>query len=62
MNPLLTLCLLISYIALFSIKKRLKALIRKLKVRYTPSIVPNCPYTASEVVDNTISIVNVFKK
>ena len=33
-----------------------------LKVRYTPSIVPNYPYTASEVVDNTISIVNVFKK
>ena len=33
-----------------------------LKVRYTPSIVPNCPYTTSKVVDNTISVVNVFKK
>ena len=33
-----------------------------LKVRYTPSIVPNYPYTTSEVVDNTISIVNIFKK
>jgi len=62
MNPLLTLCLLISYIVPFSIKKCLKALIRKLKVRYVPSIVPNYPYTASEVVDNTISAVNVFKK
>ena len=46
----------------FGIKKRLKALMRMLKVRYAPSIVPNCPCTASKVVDNTISIVNVFKK
>ena len=46
----------------FSIKKRLKASIRKLKVGYTPSTVPNCPHTTSEVVDNTISAVNVFKK
>ena len=35
---------------------------RRLKVRYIYSIVHNCPYTASEVVDNTIGIVNVFKK
>ena len=35
---------------------------RKLKVRYAPSTVPNCPHTTSEVVDNTISTVNVFKK
>jgi hypothetical protein len=35
---------------------------RRLKVRNTPSIVHNCPYTTSEVVDNTISIVDVFKK
>ena len=48
--------------ALFSIKKYLKALIRRLKVGYMPSIVHNCPYTASEVVDNTISAVNIFKK
>ena len=48
--------------ALFSIKKRLKASIRRLKVKYTPSTVYNCPYTASKVVDNTISTVNVFKK
>ena len=46
----------------FGTKKRLKALIRKLKVGYMPSIVPNCPRTTSEVVDNTISAVNVFKK
>jgi hypothetical protein len=46
----------------FGIKKRLKALIRKLKVGYTPSTVPNYPRTASKVVDNTISVVNVFKK
>ena len=46
----------------FGIKKRLKALIRRLKVRNTPSIVHNCPYTTSEVVDNTISVVDVFKK
>ena len=33
-----------------------------LKVRYAPSTVPNCPRTASKVVDNTIGIVNIFKK
>ena len=33
-----------------------------LKVGHAPSTVPNYPRTASEVVDNTISIVNVFKK
>ena len=54
-KPLLTLYLLISYIILFSIKKCLKALIKRLKVKYTPSIVYNCLY-------NTISVVNVFKK
>ena len=27
-----------------------------------PGIVRNCPYTTSEVVDNTIGAVNVFKK
>ena len=46
---------------LFSIKKRLKALIKRLKVGYTPSIVYNYPYTASKVVDNTINTVNPFK-
>ena len=61
-EPLLTLYLLRGYIAPFGIKKRLKALIRKLKVKYTPSIVPNYPYTTSEVVDNTINVVNIFKK
>ena len=35
---------------------------RRLKVGYTPSIVCNCPCTISEVVDNTISAVNIFKK
>ena len=35
---------------------------RKLKVGHAPSTVPNCPRTASEVVDNTIGAVNVFKK
>ena len=35
---------------------------RRLKVKYIYSIVHNCPYTASEVVDNTISTVNVFKR
>ena len=35
---------------------------RRLKVRYICSIVRNCPYTASEVVDNTISTVNIFKR
>ena len=51
-----------SYIVPFSIKKCLKASIRKLKVGYIYSIVRNCPYTASEVVDNTTSAVNVFKR
>ena len=35
---------------------------RRLKVRYIYGIVHNCPYTASEVVNNTIGVVNVFKK
>jgi hypothetical protein len=35
---------------------------RRLKVGYVPSIVHNCSRTTSEVVDNTIYIVNVFKK
>ena len=48
--------------ALFGIKKCLKALIRRLKVRYIPSIVYNCPHTANKVVDNTINTVNIFKK
>ena len=48
--------------SLFGIKKRLKALMRRLKIRYTPSIIHNCPYTASKVVDNTISTANIFKK
>ena len=26
------------------------------------SIVYNCPYTASEAVDNTISVINIFKR
>ena len=47
---------------LFSIKKHLKALIRRLKVGYIPNIIYNCPHTANEVVDNTISTVNIFKK
>ena len=47
--------------ALFSIKKCLKVLIKRLKVRNAPSIVRNCP-TASKVVDNTISAIDVFKK
>ena len=46
---------------LFSIKKYLKVLIRRLKVRNAPNIVRNYP-TASKVVDNTISIVDIFKK
>ena len=46
----------------FGIKKRLKALIRRLKVGYILSIIRNCPRTASKVVNNTISIANVFKK
>ena len=46
----------------FGIKKYLKALIKRLKVKYIYGIVRNCPHTASEVVDNTISIINVFKK
>ena len=45
----------------FSIKKYLKALIRRLKVRNAPSIVYNCP-TTSELVDNTIGVINIFKK
>jgi hypothetical protein len=35
---------------------------RRLIVGYAPSIVRNCPCAASEVVDNTIGAVNVFKK
>ena len=35
---------------------------RRLKVGYIYGIVRNYPHTASEVVDNTISIVNVFKR
>ena len=35
---------------------------RRLKVKYISSIVHNYPYTASKVVDNTISVVNIFKK
>jgi hypothetical protein len=35
---------------------------RRLKVKYVHSTVYNCPCTASEVVDNTIGAVNVFKK
>ena len=38
------------------------ALIRRLKVRYIYSIIHNCPYTASKVVDNTINAVNIFKR
>ena len=41
---------------LFSIKKYLKALIRRLKVKYAPSIVYNYPYTTNKVVNNTIGI------
>jgi len=47
---------------LFSIKKYLKALIRRLRARRAPSIVRNYSYTTSEVVDNIISVVNIFKK
>ena len=46
----------------FGIKKCLKALIRRLKVGYICGIIHNCPHTASEVVDNTISAVNIFKR
>jgi hypothetical protein len=35
---------------------------RRLKVGHIHSIIRNCPCTTSEVVDNTISTVNVFKK
>ena len=35
---------------------------RRLKVKYIYSIIHNCPHTASEVVDNTTSTVNVFKR
>ena len=45
----------------FGIKKHLKVLIRRLKVGNVPNIVRNCP-TASKVVDNTISTIDVFKK
>ena len=62
MDSLPTLCLLISYIVLFSIKKRLKALIRRLKVKHIFNTVYNCPRTASKVIDNIISTVNIFKK
>ena len=47
---------------LFSIKKCLKALIRRLKVGYIYSIVRNYPRTTSEVVDNIINTVNIFKR
>ena len=46
----------------FGIKKCLKASMRRLKVKHTPSTVRNCPHTTNEVVDNTISAVNIFKK
>ena len=46
----------------FGIKKYLKALIKRLKVKYAPSTVRNCPHTTNKVVDNTISAVNIFKK
>ena len=46
----------------FGIKKRLKALIKRLIVRYVPNTVRNCPCAASEAVNNIISTVNVFKK
>ena len=46
---------------LFSIKKRLKALIRRLKVKNVPSIVRNYP-TASKLVGNTIGVIDIFKK
>ena len=35
---------------------------RRLKVKYIPNIVYNCPHTASKVVDNIIGTVNIFKK
>ena len=35
---------------------------RRLKVGHAPGTVRNYPRTANEVVDNTISAVNVFKK
>ena len=47
---------------LFGIKKRLKALIRRLIVGYIFNTVRNCPRTASEAVDNIIGVINVFKK
>ena len=37
-------------------------IIRRLKIRNAPSMVYNCPHTASEAVDNTISVVDIFKK
>ena len=47
--------------ALFSIKKHLKVLIKKLKVKNILSTVHNCP-TINEVVDNTIGVIDIFKK
>jgi len=35
---------------------------RRLKVRNAPSTVRDCPRTASEVVNNTIGAVDIFKK
>ena len=35
---------------------------KRLKVKYIPNIVYNCPCTASKVVDNIIGTVNIFKK
>jgi hypothetical protein len=35
---------------------------QRLKVGYIYNIVYNCPHTTSEIVDNTISTVNIFKK
>ena len=46
----------------FSIKKCSKASIRRLKVGYIYGIVRNYPRTTSEVVDNIIGIVNIFKR
>ena len=46
----------------FGIKKYSKASIRRLKVGHAYSIICNCPHTTSEVVDNIISAVNVFKR
>ena len=35
---------------------------RRLKVGHAPSTIYNCPRTANKVVDNTIGIINIFKK